>query len=210
MKKYLTVSEYAALHNIKKQAVYKKLKRLDTIRETRNGREITLIVVDDGQAPEEARGIQPQEVEIQPDRQPYSTEFQPEEVDLQPPIQPEEVDSQSTKSGDSQPLFNPQAQGQDSAALLLSTLQKQIEEKDRQIERLQRAAEEKDKQIQEQFERLTSLLLRSQQLEALTHKLLGQGEDTEEETAEGEEHNTAEEPEEQPQKRSFWRRLFGI
>lgn len=218
--KKLTVAEYAELHNISVQAVYKKLDKLNTVEEERNGRTITLIVIGEEQAPADGRAIQPAEVEIQPPIQPNSTEVQPpikpEKVEVQPDIQPKEVEIQPPNSGEIQPELN-RFQEQDATSILISTLQKQIEEKDKQIERLQKAAEEKDRQIKEQFERLTKLLNQEQQLGAATHRiLLGQGEPVEEEEAPPQAEDKQqdkpapkEEVKEQP-KKSFWRRLFGL
>lgn len=218
--KKITVAKYAELHNISVQAVYKKLDKLNTVEEERNGRTITLIVIDEEQAPAEGGDIQPAEVEIKPQIQPNSTEIQPpiqpEKVEIQPPIQPAGVENQPQNSGEIQPELN-RFQGQDATSILISTLQKQIEEKDKQIERLQRAAEEKDRQIKEQFERLTKLLNQEQQLGAATHRiLLGQGEPAEAEEAppqaEEEQQNKPalkEEVEEKP-KKGFWRRLFRL
>lgn len=217
--KKLTVAEYAELQNISVQAVYKKIDRLKTVEEERNGRTITLIVIEEEQE-ETARGeIKPKEVEFQPPIQPNSTGYQPPiqpaEVEFQPPIQPEKVEIQPQESGEIQPELNP-IQGKDATAILIATLQKQIEEKDKQIERLQKAAEEKDRQFKEQFDNLTKLLHQEQQLGAATHRLLlGQGEAAQEEEAppqaeEQEEKPAQREYREEKPKKGFWRRLFGL
>ncbi len=217
--KKITVAEFAELHNISVQAVYKKLDKLNTVEEERNGRTITLIVIDEEQGPAEGEVIKPAEVEFQPQIQPNSTAFQPsiqpQKGEFQPQIQPAEVENQPQESGEIQPELN-QIQEKDATAILIATLQKQIEEKDKQIERLQKAAEEKDRQIKEQFDNLTKLLHQEQQLGAATHRLLlGQGEAAQEEeappqAAEQETKPAPREYEEEKPKKGFWRRLFGI
>lgn len=217
--KKLTVAEYAELQNISVQAVYKKIDRLKTVEEERNGRTITLIVIEEEQE-ETARGeIKPKEVEFQPPIKPNSTDIQPpikpKEVEIQPDNQPQKVEIQPQESGDIQPQLNP-LQGQDPAALLIATLQEQIKEKDKQIERLQKAAEEKDRQIKEQFDRLTLLINQEQQLGAATHKvLLGQGEAEQEEEAPPQTEEQQEIPAprveiEEKHKKGFLRRLLGL
>ena len=145
--KKLTVAEYAKLYNISVQAVYKKIEKLETVEEERNGRTITFIVINEAEETTAGEGIQPAKVEIQPENQPHSTDFQPEfqpnSTEFQPENEPKKVEIQP----EIQPDFN-----QDTTALLITTLQEQIKEKDKQIERLQKAAEEKDRQIKEQFE----------------------------------------------------------
>ena len=218
--KNITVAEYAELHNISVQAVYKKIDRLETVEEVRNGRKVRLIVVD-----EEGESRPPQ------DTKPYST---PNSTDTtaDSPILNQDTTSFNLPNQPFQPENNQDFQPPkpaDTTSYYISVLEKQLAEKDRQIERLQEEGKEKDRQIQEQFDRLTNLLLRSQQLEALTHKLLGQGEDTEEpitadteaqtqtetdaEAGEGKTETaeqTAEEPIEAPPKKKNWfMRLFG-
>lgn len=217
--KKLTVAEYAKLYNISVQAVYKKIEKLETVEEERNGRTITFIVINEAEETTAGEGIQPAEVEIQPENQPHSTDFQPDfqpnSTEFQPENEPKKVENQPDIQPEIQPDFN-HLNATDATALLISTLQEQIKEKDKQIERLQKAAEEKDKQIKEQFERLTQLINQEQQLGAATHKvLLGQGEPEEEENVppQVEEQNnkpaSKEEVEEKP-KKGFWRRLFGL
>jgi hypothetical protein len=216
--KKLTVAEYAELQNISVQAVYKKIERLKTVEEERNGRTITLIIIEEEQEKAAGGDIKPAEVEFQPSIQPISTDnqpqIQPQKVEIQPDNQPQKVEFQPKESGDIQPQLNP-LQGQDPAALLIATLQEQIKEKDKQIERLQKAAEEKDRQIKEQFERLTQLINQEQQLGAATHKvLLGQGEaEQEEDTPPQEEQQEKPAPRveiEEKQKKGFLRRLLGL
>lgn len=209
--KKLTVAEYAKLYNISVQAVYKKIEKLETVEEERNGRTITFIVINEAEETTAGEGIQPAKVEIQPENQPHSTDFQPEFQPISTEFQPENEPKKVEIQPEIQPDFN-----QDTTALLITTLQEQIKEKDKQIERLQKAAEEKDRQIKEQFERLTQLINQEQQLGAATHKvLLGQGEPEEEENAppqvEEEQVKTAPrvEIEEKP-KKGFLRRLFGL
>lgn len=200
--KKLTVAEYAKLHGISQTAVYKKLKRLETVEEVINGRKTTLILEPEGEG-EQFNPIQPNSTQIEDS----STPIQPQKVENQPtnstPFQPQKVENQPSNSTPIQPSY-------------IAILEKQLEEKDKQIERLQEEAKEKDRQLQEQFDRLSSLLLRSQELEALTHKLLlGQGEETREEpivedTEDIETHT--EEPIQDtipPEKKKSWfRRLF--
>ena len=188
----LTVAEYAALKCITVQAVYKKINNLKTVEEKQNGRKKLFIIVED----EEPKTVEDE-------------------------IKPNSTDNFNPSISTSTPQIKPNSTGELNPALLellqkqVQEKDKQIEEKDKQIERLQKAAEDKDKQIQEQFERFTALLMRSQELEALTHKLLlGQGETAEEPPQEAD--NTEEieveppKPEEQepPKKMGFFRRLF--
>ena len=221
--KNITVAEYAELHNISVQAVYKKIDRLETVEEVRNGRKVRLIVVD-----EEGESRPPQ------DTKPYSTTNSTDTTEDKPQIN-QDTTSFNLPNQPFQPENNQDFQPPkpaDTTSYYISVLEKQLEEKDRQIERLQEEGKEKDRQIQEQFDRLTNLLLRSQQLEALTHKLLGQGEDTEEpitadtdteaqtqtetdtEAGEGKAETaeqTVEEPREAPPKKKNWfMRLFGL
>ena len=75
----------------------------------------------------------------------------------------------------------------DNFNVAIQILKEQLQEKDKQIEKLYNTIEIKDKQIQEQFDKLTNLLLRAQELEAIQHKLL-----------------TTQEP----KQLSFWERIF--
>jgi len=202
----LTVAEYAELHSISVQAVYKKINRLHTIEEERNGRKQIFIVVGE----EEEDKTAGEEVK------PYST------VNSTPTAStstPEEQDNSTVNSTPTASTSTQEVKPSSTAELnpaILEVLQAQLEEKDRQIERLQKAAEEKDRQIQEQFDRFTALLMRSQELEALTHKLLlGQGEAAEEpqEVANQAEIIPEEAPpkteeQEPPKKTGFFSRLF--
>lgn len=196
----LTVAEYAELHSISVQAVYKKINRLKTVEEERNGRKQILIIVG------EDVDNNPLEDDVKPsstyNSTPISSTSTPDSV-VSPSaeLNPDDSTSTSRVKPSSTAELNP---------ALLELLQAQLEEKDKQIERLQKAGEEKDKQIQEQFERFTALLMRSQELEALTHKLLlGQGESAAEEPQEvisqTEEVVVEETP---PKKESFFSRLF--
>ena len=221
--KSITVAEYAELHNISVQAVYKKIDRLETVEEVRNGRKVRLIVVDEEGESRPLQDTKPNSTtqstystadqpQLNQDQQQYNQDNQPIQPDFNQDFQP------------TKPL--------DTTASYILILEKQLAEKDRQIERLQEEGKEKDRQLQEQFDRLTNLLLCSQQLEALTHKLLGQGQeeepiaetdteidtDTDIQTAEagGEEQEptaeTHEEPIEEapPQKKSWIKRLLGL
>ena len=195
--KKLTIAEYAELNNISVQAVYKKIKKLQTVKEERNGKTITLILMEeDADKPAEGGA----------DIKPSTTDYQPNTTEFQPQNQPNSTDFKFNH----QPTFNQDIQpnstenkGEEVSPALFQMLKEQLEEKDRQIERLQKAAEEKDKQLQEQFDRLSSLLLRSQELEALTHKLLlGQGENAPSEEAPPQEQKRT--VEEQPPKKKKW------
>jgi len=200
----LTIAEYAERNNISVQAVYKKLKKLKTVKEERGGRNITLIELGEDGAAEELNPIQPNSTDSQPQNQPNSTDSQPQNQ----PISTADIKPNSTQEEESSSLIE----------LLKRQLEekdRQLQEKDKQIDRLQAAGAEKDKQIQEQFERLSSLLLRSQELEAMTHKLL-LGEPPEKDIQEAqppEEIITTTQPAEEtaqpPERKSFWKRLFG-
>lgn len=190
--KKITVAEYAELKGISKTAVYKKIKseKLKTITEEKDGKETKFIILDDV-----AEEIEPEEEDNKPsstDNKPSSTPFQPNSTaDDKPsstPFQPSSTDD-----------LNP----------TIAFLQEQIKEKDRQIERLQKATEEKDRQLQEQFNRLTALLGRSQELEALSHRQLTAGE--QEPLQDEDITDTADKkPEEPTKKKGFLKRLFGI
>lgn len=178
--KKITVAEYAKLKGISKTAVYKKLKRLNTVKEEINGKEQILIIIDDNdtEKPENNPNSTTNSTEINPNSTINSTELNP---DTQPNSTTNSTPD-STKFPDSD---------------IIEVLRKQLQEKDKQIERLQKATEEKDKQIKEQFDKFTELLYRQQQLEAITQsKLLG----------EGEAENKPEE--EQNKKPGFFSRLF--
>lgn len=196
----LTVAEYAEKHSITKQAVYKKLKRLNIAEEEKNGKKIIFIIEEEQEQEQKCGngGIQPDSTRFKPQINPDLTQNQPILNPVSTPIQPEinpDIQPDSTQEEDK---VN---------SSIIEILKEQLAEKDRQIERLQEAAKEKDQQLKEQFDRLTSLLLRSQELEALTHKLLGQGEEQEEEGKTEVIQDKATE-QEQPKKQSFWKRLF--
>ena len=175
--KKLTVAEYAELNCISVQAVYKKINRLNTIEEERNGRKQILIILDE--EPKNKEDI------IKPDSTSNSTSTPDNST---PNIKPNSTNE-----------LNPN---------IIEILEAQLKEKDKQIERLQKATEEKDKQIKEQFERLTQLIARSQELEARAHTLLLEGEtEKEPEQKQGKiiDINTAEK---QENKQGFFSRLF--
>ena len=163
----LTVSEYAKRNGISIQAVYKKLNRLETVEEVRNGRKVKLIVVDTSGEGRKPLEFQPDSTDTQPDTEPI---FNPDLVELNGDTKPNSTDTQPDTEPDTKPT-----EPLDSTARYIAILEKQLEEKDLQIERLQADAREKDRQLQEQFDRLSALLLRSQELEALAHKSLGEG-----------------------------------
>ena len=169
--KKLTVAEYAKLHDISVQAVYKKVDRLKTVEEERNGRYITLIIVDD-------EGQETSKQEIKPDSTGNST---------------------STPQ-DSTPEFKPDSTGELNQEII-EVLKQQLQEKDKQIERLQ-------EENKAQFERFTELLYRSQQLEALTHKLLEAGDLEPEPLQDKDNDNPEKTDQEQPKKKGFFSRLF--
>ena len=203
----LTVSEYAEMQGISVQAVYKRLDRLKTVEETRNGRKIRLIEVEDRDIQPDSTNSTcnstnstPKEVELNPDIQPIKPNFNPEFQPIQPELNPEIQPPAASAS----PVIDFPA--------IISILEKQLEEKDRQIEKLQDEAKEKDQQIKEQFDRLTGLLLRSQELEAQAQKLLGEPEkpieaETREELEVIQEESAANEREQQT-KKSWFSRLF--
>lgn len=203
----LTVAEYADLHSISVQAVYKKINRLNTIEEERNGRKQIFIIT--GEDSEEKTAEE--EVKLSSTANSTSTAST---------STPEKQDNSTYNSTPAASTSTPEVKPSSTDELnpaILDLLQAQLEEKDKQIERLQKAAEEKDKQIQEQFERFTALLMRSQELEALTHKLLlGQGEAAAEEPQEvinqaeviPEEEPPKTEDQEPPKKEGFFSRLF--
>lgn len=206
--KKLTVAEYADLKSISLQAVYKKINKLNTVEEERNGRKQIFIIVD-----EEPKS---KEEEIKPTSTSNST---PINSTSTPKDQENSTLNSTSTPANSTPQIQPNTTN-DLNPLLVELLQtqlkekdKQIEEKDKQIERLQSAADEKDKQLKEQFDRLTALLARSQELEAIANRLLTEGKDTEEtEPLQDEEIVAVETPEEEDQepenKKGFFSRIF--
>ena len=207
----LTVAEYAELHKISVQAVYKRIDKLKTVEEERNGRKIRLIIENEEQEP-------PANDKLNPDSTPLNPELNPKST----PLNPDSTEEKVKLNPNIQPPLNPDSTPTDPAVRLIEILQEQLKEKDKQIERLQEQAKEKDKQIQEQFERLTTALIRAQELEARTQALLGQPEEqpepetiepeTVEEQEQETEQETVEEPEaeEQPKKRSFFQWLLDL
>lgn len=173
--KKLTVAEYAEIKCISVQAVYKRINKLNTIEEKRNGKKQIFIILDEEQKPKEEA--------IKPDLTSNST---PADSTSTPTNKTNLTYNSTSTHANSTPDIKPNSTSNstaDSTSDIIELLQsqikekdKQIEEKDKQIERLQDATAEKDKQIKEQFERLTALLARSQELEAITHRLLGAGE----------------------------------
>ena len=123
-KQYLSVSEYAEIKGISKQAVYKQLnnKLKNFVVEVENQKYIDRAALTEEQKQKVEQLFNPKVEQIE---QPFNPKFQP-------------------------------------------LLEKQIEEKDKQIERLFQQIEEKDKQI----ETLQNLLNQSQQLQAIDRKLL--------------------------------------
>ena len=123
-KQYLSVSEYAEIKGISKQAVYKQLnnKLKNFVVEVENQKYIDRAALTEEQKQKVEQPLNPKVEQVE---QPFNPNFQP-------------------------------------------LLEKQIEEKDKQIERLFQQIEEKDKQI----ETLQNLLNQSQQLQAIDRKLL--------------------------------------
>lgn len=164
----LTVAEYAELNCVSVQAVYKRINKLNTIEEKRNGKKQIFIILDEEQKPKEEA--------IKPDLTSNST---PADSTSTPTNKTNLTYNSTSTPANSTPDIKPNSTSNstaDSTSDIIELLQSQIKEKDKQIERLQDATAEKDKQIKEQFERLTALLARSQELEAITHRLLGAGE----------------------------------
>lgn len=194
--KKLTVAEYAELNCISVQAVYKKINRLNTIEEERNGRKQILIILDE--EPKDKEDI------IKPDSTSNSTST-PD--DSTPKEQTNSTSNSTSTPDNSTPNIKPNSTNELNPNII-EILEAQLKEKDKQIERLQKATEEKDKQIKEQFERLTQLIARSQELEARAHTLLLEGEtEKEPEQKQGKiiDINTAEK---QENKQGFFSRLF--
>lgn len=162
--KKLTVAEYAELNCISVQAVYKKINKLNTIEEKRNGKKQILIIIDEKPKPEEEA--------IKPNSTTNST---PADSTSTPKNEINSTYNSTSTPANSTADIKPNSTA-DSTTDIIELLQSQIKEKDKQIERLQNATAEKDKQIKEQFERLTTLLARAQELEAITHRLLEAGE----------------------------------
>ena len=164
----LTVAEYAEIKCISVQAVYKRINKLNTIEEKRNGKKQIFIILDEEQKPKEEA--------IKPDLTSNST---PADSTSTPTNKTNSTYNSTSTPANSTTDIKPNSTSNstaDSTPDIIELLQSQIKEKDKQIERLQDATAEKDKQIKEQFERLTALLARSQELEAITHRLLGAGE----------------------------------
>ena len=209
--KRLTIAEYAELKGISVQAVYKKLKKLNTIKEERNGREIFLIVVED--ETDTAADVEKGLGAIQHN----TTELNPYSTDNKQENQPEEVENQPQTKQASTPDINPNLTTLQQESLkdaLIANLSKQLEEKEKLIDWLQKAIDERDRQLKEQFDNLTQLLHQEQQLGAATHKLLlGQGEAAEEESgappqAAEEVSRAAADGEEKKKRKSWFSRLF--
>jgi hypothetical protein len=184
----LTIDEYSKLKGISKQAVYKKLDKLNTKKEKRNGKTITIIFVDD----EELQKIK--EDDFQPNS--TATDSTVENV--------ENVDSKPTDS-DSSPTNQNEVEQPNSTVefnrYLIEVLENQLKEKDKQIEQLIKANTE-------QAARFSELLYRSQQLEAQIHLLLPiEAKDKESAV----EHNDIIEADKQEQekKKGFFKRIFG-
>ena len=164
----ITVAEYAKLNNISVQAVYKKINKLNTVEETSiNGRKQIFIIIDNNIKPYSTDNFNAEDSTSTTIKEDYSTDN----------FNAEDSTSTTIKEDYSTDNFN----------VAIQILKEQLQEKDKQIEKLYNTIEIKDKQIQEQFDKLTNLLLRAQELEAIQHKLL-----------------TTQEP----KQLSFWERIF--
>jgi len=156
--KLLTVAEYAELHDITTQAVYKKINRLNTITQERNGKTVTMIVIEDNEDIKSApisKEDNPETATPTPNNQPNTTNDNPET---------EEKPTDKTNPETATPTQSYQPSATDTN--IIEMLKDIIAEKDKQIAKLQ-----------ETTDKLTQLLSRSQELEAMTHKLLlAQGE----------------------------------
>ena len=210
-KGFISVSDYAKLRGVSVAAVYKRLGgSLKPYYKEIDGKKFLSVDV------LEAEGIKPVEKGIQPG-------IKPQEVQEHP--------------GEEEQAGTPGSQDTTPAAFLvaLEALERQLSEKDRQIQRLQDEAAElrqeaaaKDKFIQEQASRLTLLLEQSQELQRNNQILLGmsQGatparrEEAQEAPGEAQGAAPAETPasqEEAPAEEQaapaspggFWRRIFG-
>lgn len=204
----LTVKEYADLKGTSVQAVYKRIDKLTTIKEEKNGKEITFILVGENGA-DDFNHPQPSSTDDFNHPQPSST---PNDEGAKPSSTDNLNHSQPSLTEDVKPSSTTAPQGVDA---VIDALREQLRQKDKQIETLQQ-------QNKEQFDRLTELLLRSQQLEAITQRLLleqpPEDNTTEEQPPEPEnikEEQPKVEPietekEVPPEKKGFFRRLFGI
>lgn len=196
----MTVSEYALKTGKSKQSIYKRIRKgtIKTVEEIVNGKKTLFVLLYDD-------SNKSREVEYNPTNQPN---LNPTTVEDNPNSNPHTVED----NPNNQPTFNPNSTPLDTTSRILELLQRQLEEKDKQIERLQAENKEKDRQLQDQFERFSTLLLRSQELEAITHKLLGQG-DSQEPTEPIQDSNAAppqeQTAEDKPRKKKSWfARLF--
>ena len=213
MKNKLTVAEYAQKHKISVQAVYKKIDKLEVIEEEKNGKTIKFILEEDKE--DIKLSSTNSTTNSTEDIKPSSTTTNKEETaDLGENTTVGDIKPFSTNSTtNSTEDIKPSSTAENPYIDYIKHLKSQIQEKDKQIERLQNTIEEKDKQAKEQFEKLTDLLYRSQQLEAITHRLLGDGETTDKEdditiiTPDKTDNNT--QSQEQTKKKGFFKRLFG-
>lgn len=205
----LTVAEYAELKGISKVAAYKRIEkgRVRAVSEVYNGREQYLIIIGEDEETVEQE-IKPELTGDLTENKPNLTADKPDLTSSKSEIKPELTGNLTANKPDL--TF----QNTDILELLKKQIQekdKQIAEKDRQIERLQNAADEKDKQLKEQFDRLTALLARSQELEAISHRLLGEGEAAEQDNNQDsivDIKTPDNESQEQTTKKGFFNRLF--
>ena len=133
----LTVAEYAKSKCISVQAVYKKIDRLKTIEEERNGRKQILIIVDDEEQETAEEEIKPNSTPIKPSS---TVDFNPDNSTSTPQEEENTTNKFNPDSSTSTPTIQPSSTV-DFNPSVLQILQEQIQEKDKQIERLQQATE---------------------------------------------------------------------
>lgn len=208
---YITIAEYAQRRGVSVAAVYKRLDGTlkKYVKEIDGKKYLSVDVL-------AAEGITPVEKGFIPG---YNTQEAPD----------------AGKPGESQEAPASQEQTPPVFLGVLEALEKQLAEKDKQIERLQeqaaelrQEAQEKDKFIREQSSRLSLLLEQSQELQRNNQILLRLAQGGKEETEEAQEApveaqeaaapvdqpaNQGEAPAEETasteERRGFWRRLFG-
>lgn len=166
----LSVAEYAKLNNISVQAVYKRLHKLETVEEYIGNRKQTLIIIEDKN--ENKEDIKPIKPLLNPE---YSTELNLLNPNLTE-LNPNSTENIKPNSTEGLTELNPNLLQEQlkSKDILIENLQSQITNLHLVIERQQNTIDNKDIQIKEQFDRLTALLARTQDLEAISQKLLTQ------------------------------------
>jgi hypothetical protein len=209
--KRLTVSEYATLTGKTKQSIYKRIRKgnIKTIEEVVNGKKILFVLL-------ESDGKLAQEVEDNP----IST---PPKVEDNPISTPPEVENNPDLTHISTPPkveSNPNSTQTESSSFqfYIEVLQKQLEEKDRQIERLQEQNREQAEIHRREIEELHRILDQEQKLHAASIKYLPAQEtpapeeehnrEVETPPVEVEEKEPIEQEQEPPKKKGFFSRLF--